>query len=116
MFDQVDQLLETGADPKATDKRKISALHYACAQGRLEVVQRLYRRGVELDVEDTGMSCSLLRKHTCGNHCHCLEDGYAVCHLLTWSLAQRCIYLLYRLLASLESYLVPAQDTLYYGS
>ena len=50
----MDQLLDTGADAKAVDKRKVSALHYACGQGRLEVLQRLYRRGVELDVEDPG--------------------------------------------------------------
>ncbi|KAK9794006.1 hypothetical protein WJX73_006428 [Symbiochloris irregularis] len=50
----IDQLLDTGADPRAADKNKVSALHYACAQGRLEVVQRLYRRGVELDGEDPG--------------------------------------------------------------
>ena len=51
----MDHLLDSGADPKAVDKRKVSALQYACAQGRLEVVQRLYRRGVELDAEDPGM-------------------------------------------------------------
>lgn len=47
-------LLEQGADPESTDKRKVSALHYACGQGRLEVIKFLWTRGIELDAEDPG--------------------------------------------------------------
>lgn len=43
-----------GADATACDKRRVSALHYACGQGRLEVVRFLWSRGVELDAEDPG--------------------------------------------------------------
>lgn len=49
---QVKELLDRGADLNATDKRKIGALHYACGQGRLEVVKFLRSKGVQLDVED----------------------------------------------------------------
>ena len=49
---QVKALLEQGADPEATDKRKVNALHFACGQGRLEVVSFLWSRGIELDAED----------------------------------------------------------------
>jgi ankyrin repeat protein len=47
-------LLERGADPEAVDKKNVSALHFACGQGRLGVVQFLWSRGVELDSEDPG--------------------------------------------------------------
>jgi hypothetical protein len=49
-------LLERGADPKAVDKKNVSALHFACGQGRQGVVQFLWSRGVELDSEDPGHS------------------------------------------------------------
>lgn len=51
---QVERLLELGADAGACDKRRVSGLHYACGQGRLEVVRFLWSRGVELDAEDPG--------------------------------------------------------------
>ena len=74
---QVDQLLEAGADPKAVDKRKVSALQYACAQGRLEVIQRLYRRGVELDVEDPGKSVANgARLHFHNRSARCVVMAY----------------------------------------
>ena len=53
-MDKVKQLIEKGADPTAVDKRQVSALQYACAQGRLEVVRFLWTKGVELDGEDPG--------------------------------------------------------------
>ena len=45
-------LLEQGARLKALDKRGVSGLHYACGQGRTEVVPFLWSKGVELDNED----------------------------------------------------------------
>ena len=51
---QVQQLLEMGADIGAKDKRGISALHYASGQGRLEVLQFLWSKGLELDADDPG--------------------------------------------------------------
>lgn len=56
---QVERLIEMGADATACDKRRVSALHYACGQGRLEVVRFLWSRGVELDAEDPGTSQNL---------------------------------------------------------
>ena len=53
---QVQQLLEMGADAHAKDKRGISALHYASGQGRLEVLQFLWSRGLELDADDPGIA------------------------------------------------------------
>lgn len=52
-------LLERGANPQAVDKQNVSALHFACGQGRLEAVQFLWSRGVELDSEDPG--CHTIR-------------------------------------------------------
>ena len=52
-----------GANITATDKRKISALHYACGQGRLAVVKFLWSRGTELDYEDPGEAGSHLYSH-----------------------------------------------------
>lgn len=49
---QVKELVDRGVDLHATDKRKTSALHYACGQGRLEVVKFLFSKGLELDSED----------------------------------------------------------------
>ncbi len=43
-----------GADIGAKDKRGISALHYASCQGRLEVLQFLWSKGLELDADDPG--------------------------------------------------------------
>ncbi len=54
LTDQVKGLLERGADPAAVDKQNVSALHFACGQGRLQVVQYLWSRGVEVDCEDSG--------------------------------------------------------------
>ena len=51
---QVQQLLEMGADICAKDRRGISALHYASGQGRLEVVQFLWSKGLDLDADDPG--------------------------------------------------------------
>lgn len=51
---QVKGLLDKGANSGAIDKKGISALHFACGQGRLEVVKFLWSRGVELDCEDPG--------------------------------------------------------------
>ena len=51
---QVQQLLEMGADIGAKDKRGISALHYASGQGRLEVLQFLWSKGLDLDADDPG--------------------------------------------------------------
>ena len=56
---QVKQLVDLGVDVKAVDKRKVGALHYACGQGRLEVVHFLWSRGLELDAEDPGLSVSV---------------------------------------------------------
>ena len=56
---QVQQLLEMGADIGAKDKRGISALHYASGQGRLEVLQYLWSKGLDLDADDPG-AASLL--------------------------------------------------------
>ena len=53
---QVQQLLEMGADADAKDKRGISALHYASGQGRLEVLQFLWSRGLDLDADDPGIA------------------------------------------------------------
>ena len=52
---QVQQLLEMGADVTAKDKRGISALHYASGQGRLEVLQFLWSKGLDLDADDPGL-------------------------------------------------------------
>ncbi len=52
---QVQQLLEMGADVHAKDKSGISALHYASGQGRLEVLQFLWSRGLDLDADDPGI-------------------------------------------------------------
>lgn len=52
---QVQQLLEMGADVTAKDKRGISALHYASGQGRLEVLQYLWSKGLDLDADDPGL-------------------------------------------------------------
>ena len=57
---QVQQLLEMGADADAKDKRGISALHYASGQGRLEVLQFLWSRGLDLDADDPGIAFSKL--------------------------------------------------------
>jgi hypothetical protein len=54
---QVEELMDMGADLTAKDKKGISALHYACGQGRLEVVKFLWSKGVDLDLEDPG-TCS----------------------------------------------------------
>ena len=54
----MERLLELGADAGACDKRRVSGLHYACGQGRLEVVRFLWSRGAELDAEDPGTSLS----------------------------------------------------------
>ena len=51
---QMERLLELGADANACDKRRVSGLHYACGQGRLEIVRFLWSRGAELDAEDPG--------------------------------------------------------------
>ena len=51
---QVQQLVEMGADAGARDKRGVGALHYACGQGRLEVVKFLWSKGLDLDAEDPG--------------------------------------------------------------
>ena len=48
-----------GADIGAKDKRGISALHYASGQGRLEVLQFLWSKGLDLDADDPG-AASLL--------------------------------------------------------
>ncbi len=53
---QVQQLLEMGADVTAKDKKGISALHYASGQGRLEVLQFLWSKGLDLDADDPGRS------------------------------------------------------------
>lgn len=47
-------LLDRGANITAADKQGVSALHFACGQGRLEVVKFLWSRGAELDGEDPG--------------------------------------------------------------
>ena len=52
---QVQQLLETGADVAARDKRGVGALHYAAGQGRLEVVKYLWSKGLDIDAEDPGV-------------------------------------------------------------
>lgn len=75
---QVQQLLEMGADVGAKDKKGISALHYASGQGRLEVLQFLWSKGLDLDADDPGklpflqsagplMSCTLctIARPTC---------------------------------------------------
>ena len=51
---QVKGLLDKGANITATDKQGISALHFACGQGRVETVKFLWSRGAELDAEDPG--------------------------------------------------------------
>ncbi len=43
-----------GAELTAKDKKGISALHYACGQGRLDVVKFLWSKGVDLDSDDPG--------------------------------------------------------------
>lgn len=65
---QVQQLLEMGADADAKDKRGISALHYASGQGRLEVLQFLWSRGLDLDADDPGIAFNKLSviQPTCG--------------------------------------------------
>ena len=61
---QVKALLEQGADPEATDKQKVNALHFACGQGRLEVVKFLWSRGIELDAEDPSeLTCCFDQPH-----------------------------------------------------
>ena len=57
---QVQQLLEMGADVTAKDKKGISALHYASGQGRLEVLQYLWSKGLDLDADDPGRYTLLL--------------------------------------------------------
>ena len=59
-----------GAEATACDKRRVSALHYACGQGRLEVVRFLWSRGVELDAEDPGTS-QTLNPHSHLSHTPC---------------------------------------------
>ena len=49
---KVVELVKREADVKAKDKKKVSALHYACGRGRLEVVKYFQTKGVDLDVED----------------------------------------------------------------
>ena len=39
----------------AKDKKGISALHYASGQGRLEVLQFLWSKGLDLDADDPGV-------------------------------------------------------------
>lgn len=51
---QVEELMDMGAELTAKDKRGISALHYACGQGRLEIVKYLWSKGVDLDSDDPG--------------------------------------------------------------
>lgn len=51
---QVQHLIEMGADVGAKDKKGISALHYASGQGRLEVLQLLWSKGLDLDADDPG--------------------------------------------------------------
>ena len=51
-----------GADVTAKDKKGISALHYASGQGRLEVLQYLWSKGLDLDADDPGRS-TLLCSH-----------------------------------------------------
>ncbi len=46
--------MDMGADLTAKDKKGISALHYACGQGRLEVVKFLWSKGLDLDPDDPG--------------------------------------------------------------
>ena len=77
-------LLDQGADLNAVDKQKISALHFACGQGRLEVIQFLWSRGVELDAEDPGMQAVINQFQCCTTQknpppvCICWEiDMYA---------------------------------------
>ncbi len=51
--DIVEALLAAGADARAVCKDSDTALHYACAQGHLEVIARLGKvRGVALDATD----------------------------------------------------------------
>ena len=59
-----------GADIGAKDKRGISALHYASGQGRLEVLQFLWSKGLDLDADDPG-AASLLTLAPQNTHLVC---------------------------------------------
>ena len=50
--EQVLELANRDADLEARDKKRTSALHFACGRGRLELVQYFQSKGVDLDVED----------------------------------------------------------------
>ena len=70
----------------AKDKKGISALHYAAGQGRLEVLQYLWSKGLDLDADDPGAAHSISLCSTAGSlpDRHSLKMEYAVvwqaCH------------------------------------
>jgi ankyrin repeat protein len=59
---QVEALVETGADPAATDTKGLAGMHFAAAHGQLDVVRFLWTKGVELDSEDPGTRPRGLRR------------------------------------------------------
>lgn len=52
---QVKELIHRGADLNAKDSSGRSALHLAAARGRMEVVQYLWSKALDLENEDRGM-------------------------------------------------------------
>lgn len=66
---QAQQLVQTGAQITARDKRGCTTLHFAAAHGQLDVVTYLWSKGAELDWETPGRE--LLRHSVPGSHACC---------------------------------------------
>ena len=81
-----------GADVTAKDKKGISALHYAAGQGRLEVLQYLWSKGLDLDADDPGLVHSTILCSSAG-HCQISHQthGISPCVASVPQLLQDCI-------------------------
>ncbi|GIL48547.1 hypothetical protein Vafri_5033 [Volvox africanus] len=65
------ELVQTGADPSAKDKRARQAVHYAASNGHLQILEYLFTKGVLLDAEDD-IGRGALHYAAAGGHAACV--------------------------------------------
>ncbi|GLI69305.1 hypothetical protein VaNZ11_013884 [Volvox africanus] len=71
LTDDVIELVQTGADPSAKDKRARQAVHYAASNGHLQILEYLFTKGVLLDAEDD-IGRGALHYAAAGGHAACV--------------------------------------------